>query len=43
LAGVVAIDPHGRILTVKMVGPKAEVAATKSVLEAFARDLRFTE
>lgn len=43
LAGVVAIDPHGRILTVKMVGPKAEVAAAKSVLETFARDLRFTE
>jgi hypothetical protein len=43
LAGVVVLDPHGRILTVKMVGPKSEVAAAKDTLEAFARGLRFTE
>lgn len=42
LAGVVtAID--GQILTVKMVGPKAEVEAAKPVLENFAKSLRMAE
>ena len=39
LAGVVSsID--GRIVTVKMVGPKAEVEAARPVLEQFARSLK---
>ena len=42
LAGYVA-SIGGRILTVKMVGPKAEVDAAKSELESFAKSLRMTE
>ena len=42
LAGVVA-SVGGRILTVKMVGPEAEVAAEKPRLEAFAASLRLVE
>lgn len=42
LAGVIAsID--GRIVTVKMVGPKAEVDAAKPVLETFARSLKLAD
>ena len=42
LAGVVAAV-GGQILTVKMVGPKAEVEAAKPVLEAYAKSLRMAE
>jgi hypothetical protein len=42
LAGVVA-SVKGQILTVKMVGPKAEVEAAKPALEAYARTLRMAE
>ena len=42
LAGVVT-SLSGQILTVKMVGPKAEVEAAKPVLEAFAKTLRMAE
>ena len=42
LAGVVT-SLDGQILTVKMVGPKAEVEAAKSVLEIFAKSLRMAE
>lgn len=42
LAGAIA-SVNGQILTVKMVGPKAEVEAAKPVLEAFAKSLRMTE
>lgn len=42
LAGVVA-NLGGRILTVKMVGPKAEVAAAKSVLESFSKSIQMAE
>ncbi|MES2921796.1 MAG: hypothetical protein V4819_09620 [Verrucomicrobiota bacterium] len=42
LAGVVA-SVGGQILTVKMVGPKAEVEAAKPVLEAYARTVRTAE
>lgn len=42
LAGVVA-SVNGQILTVKMVGPKAEVEAAKPVLETYAKSLRMTE
>lgn len=38
LAGVVA-EYRGQILTVKMVGPKAEVEAARPVLEAYVRSL----
>ena len=39
LAGVISsID--GRIVTVKMVGPKAEVDAAKPVIENFAKGLK---
>lgn len=42
LAGVVSsID--GRIVTVKMVGPKDEVAAAKPVLENFAKSLKMAQ
>ena len=42
LAGAIAaLD--GQILTVKMVGPKAEVEAARPVLEAFAQSLRRAE
>lgn len=42
LAGVVA-DFGGRILTVKMVGPKAEVAAAKATLESYAKSLSIAQ
>jgi hypothetical protein len=42
LAGVVA-SVGGQILTVKMVGPKAEVEAAKPVLENYVRSLRMAE
>ena len=42
VAGVVA-SVGGQILTVKMVGPKAEVAAAKPALESFAKTLRMAE
>ena len=42
LAGVVA-SVGGQILTVKMVGPKAEVEAAKPALEAYARTVRLAE
>lgn len=42
LAGVVA-DFGGRILTVKMVGPKAEVAAAKGTLESYAKSLTLAD
>ncbi len=42
LAGVVAaLD--GKILTVKMIGPKAEVEAAKPVFVTFAKSLRMAE
>ena len=42
LAGVVA-SVNGQILTVKMVGPKAEVEAAKPTLESFAKSLKMAE
>ncbi len=42
LAGVVA-DFGGRILTVKMVGPKAEVATAKATLEAYSKSLTLAQ
>lgn len=42
LAGVVA-SVGGQILTVKMVGPKAEVQAAKPILETFVKSLRMAE
>lgn len=42
LAGVVA-SVNGQILTVKMVGPKAEVEAATAVLESFAKSLKMAE
>jgi hypothetical protein len=42
LAGVVA-STKGGILTVKMVGPKAEVQAARPQLESFAKDLEATD
>lgn len=42
LAGVIALV-NGRIVTVKMVGPKTEVVEQKSALEAFARSLKLAE
>lgn len=42
LAGVVA-SVNGQILTVKMVGPKDEVAAAKPGLESFVQSLRMAE
>lgn len=42
LAGVVA-NVGKQILTVKMVGPKAEVEAAKPALEAYATSLRMVE
>lgn len=42
LAGVIAaVD--GRILTLKMTGPKGEVEAARSVLEDFAKSLKLAE
>lgn len=42
LAGVVA-SMRGEILTVKMVGPKAEVEAARPVLENFAKGLQMAD
>lgn len=42
LAGVVS-SIGGRIVTVKMVGPEAEVEAARPVLENFAKDLKMAE
>ncbi len=42
LAGAVA-SVKGQILTVKMVGPKAEVEAAKPALESYIRSLRMAE
>jgi hypothetical protein len=42
LAGVVC-DAGDRILTVKMVGPKAEVKAAAATLEAFAKSLKIVD
>lgn len=42
LAGVIG-QRKGSILTVKMVGPKAEVAAAKAAVEAFSKALRVVE
>ena len=42
LAGVVAAV-NGQILTVKMVGPKAEVETAKPTLESYIRSLRMAE
>jgi len=42
LAGVVTAK-DGQILTLKMVGPKAEVEAAKPVLEQFSKSLRMAE
>jgi hypothetical protein len=42
MAGVIA-EIEGQILTLKMVGPKAEVEAEKPVLEAFAKQLEMVD
>jgi hypothetical protein len=42
LAGVIA-SVGGQILTVKMVGPRAEVQAAKPVLETYIKSLRLAE
>jgi hypothetical protein len=42
LAGVIASTDRG-ILTVKMVGPKAEVEAAKPLLETFAKTLQLAD
>ena len=42
LAGIVT-SVGGQILTVKMIGPKAEVQTAKPVLESFAKTLRMAE
>ncbi len=42
LAGVIA-SINGRIVTVKMVGPKTEVEAAKPVLESFAKGLKLAD
>lgn len=42
LAGVIA-SMRGEILTVKMVGPKAEVEAARPVLENFAKGLQMAD
>jgi hypothetical protein len=42
LAGAIAAM-NGRIVTVKMVGPKAEVEAARPVLEKFAAGLKMVE
>lgn len=41
LAGVIA-EVSGQILTVKMIGPAAEVEAEKAALKGFANSLRLT-
>lgn len=42
LSGVIA-PVGGQILTVKMVGPKAEVLAARPTLEAYAKSIRLAE
>lgn len=42
LAGIVALI-DGKIITVKMVGPQAEVEAAKSVLTTFAASLKLVD
>ena len=42
LAGLIA-SVNSQILTVKMVGPKAEVEATRPILETYAASLRMAE
>ena len=42
LAGVIA-SIHGKILTVKMVGPQAEVERARPTLEAFAKNLKLVD
>ena len=42
LSGVVASTGHG-ILTVKMVGPEAEVESAKPLLETFAKSLELAD
>ena len=42
LAGVIA-SVDGKILTVKMVGPKAEVEAARPALETYVRSVRLAE
>lgn len=42
LAGIVAVR-NGSIVTLKMTGPKEEVAANKAKLAAFAKTLKFKE
>lgn len=42
LAGVVA-DLRGRILTVKMVGPQAEVEAARAILENYTANLKMAD
>ena len=42
LAGVIS-SVNGRILTVKMIGPKAEVEAARPVLESFAKSLTLAD
>jgi hypothetical protein len=39
----VVASVNGQILTVKMVGPKAEVEAARPVLESFAKSLKMAE
>lgn len=41
LAGVI-VDLNGRILTVKMTGPKAEVEAAKGTLEEFCKSIKLS-
>ncbi len=43
LFGIVSALSNGQILTVKMVGPKAEVEAAKSTLEAYVQTLKMAE
>jgi hypothetical protein len=42
MAGVIA-NSEGRLLTVKMVGPKAEVEAARAVLESYVSTLKWVE
>ena len=43
LSGIVASLKDGQILTVKMVGPKAEVEAAQPILKTYAQTLRLVE
>ncbi|MEP2775289.1 MAG: hypothetical protein ABJQ29_06065 [Luteolibacter sp.] len=42
LAGVIAVV-DGKLVTLKMVGPEAEVAAEKEALKAFARSMKLAQ